>query len=448
MEPAQFYKFLQDPNLKELIEILKITDDIFDITELRENQRSDMLAWCLNPNEGHGQGDLILKDFLLNAYDEQSKQDKKSDNYKFLSNWTPGKTMATGFSSAFVTREFYLEANDRSSRFDIFIVDVSNKIFIIIENKAGARLKEQQLEKYTEDFYQKINNNLTFKNYKKLFVVIDNTEKIDPENFPNMGRQWIFMDYDWLKPAANRARTQVARGNNSAQLLMAYCQLETGWESDIENKISELALKIINDHQIVVDYIKNIKRKSITDLNLDDVSGINGEIHLFAMQYTGLCKILLNTQAIDVVKNYIEDYLRNNPGKIIYRSFRTKIHCTIGNIIYPDEQGIDPKNTSEWPLLIRIEKISESNGFGNKLSFNSYLIIKRQLFLNDAFGQHLTQKLSEIDKYKELSKFQEVTTRKILLDKNLPADKVSKAIISHMEEIGGIVNESTNQYAR
>lgn len=447
MESIQFYKFLQDPDLKNLIEILKVTDDIFDITDLIENQRSDMLAWCLNPNEGHGQGDLILKDFLSAAYNEKSKQNKKSDNYKFLSTWTPGKTTTTGLSSAFVKREFHVKTEKELSRLDLFIIDTSNEIFIVIENKAGAELKEDQLKKYTESFLEKINNNPIFKKYKKLFVTIDNTEKINPDDFPVMREHWVFMNYDWLKPAANRARTQFERGNHSAQLLMAYCQLETGWESDVEHRISELALRIIENHPSAIELIKNIKGKNIIDFNASDLTGINGEINLFAMQYASVCKILLKTQGIDIIKRQIEKYEKANPNKIIHKTFRTKLYCTINNTSLSEDPYFDKDNLDEWPIFILVSKNSTNSiGIDKKLDFNIYLIIKRELFHPEAFFDNLVQNLSSSKVYEKLTKHQSAKNRKISLGKNISAEKIESILITNIEEIRNIVIKSKGQH--
>ncbi len=70
MESDDLYSFLSDPELIELIEQAKVSDDILDVITLNENQHSDMLAWCLTPGEGHGQGDSVIKDFLEAAYRE------------------------------------------------------------------------------------------------------------------------------------------------------------------------------------------------------------------------------------------------------------------------------------------------------------------------------------------------------------------------------------------
>ena len=61
MTPNDLYAFLSDKRLVDLIERVKISDDFLDVVSLTETQHSDMLAWCLHPNEGHGQGDAVIR---------------------------------------------------------------------------------------------------------------------------------------------------------------------------------------------------------------------------------------------------------------------------------------------------------------------------------------------------------------------------------------------------
>ncbi|MDR6861304.1 PD-(D/E)XK nuclease family protein [Variovorax guangxiensis] len=82
MESEDLHSFLADPELVELIEQAKVSDDILDAITLTENQHSDMLAWCLTPDEGHGQGHSVIKDFLEAAY--RASDSAIWDNKKFF----------------------------------------------------------------------------------------------------------------------------------------------------------------------------------------------------------------------------------------------------------------------------------------------------------------------------------------------------------------------------
>src|SRR4051812_49341259 len=100
----QVQEFMADPELTQLAEHMKVTGDLLDIVNLSEVQHSDMLAWCLNPAEGHGQGDAVLKDFLIAAWN--ASEPCKYNTRQFFSKWTPSKIRTTSFGSAWVSREF------------------------------------------------------------------------------------------------------------------------------------------------------------------------------------------------------------------------------------------------------------------------------------------------------------------------------------------------------
>ena len=170
MEADDLYSFLADPELTELVEQAKVTDDILDVINLSENQHSDMLAWCLTPGEGHGQGDSVIKDFLEAAY--RASDNTIHDNKKFFQKWTPGRIRVSSFGSAFVTREFSVKIKDadrdekRPGRIDLFIVDPQNQLLIAIENKVGAKLTESQLEDYRKAVNSEIGGRPVFKDYQ------------------------------------------------------------------------------------------------------------------------------------------------------------------------------------------------------------------------------------------------------------------------------------------
>ncbi|WP_163006640.1 PD-(D/E)XK nuclease family protein, partial [Pseudomonas viridiflava] len=60
-------RLLLDDKLTKLCDTLRTGEDILDMISLTENQHSDVLAWLFDPREGHGQGDQIVRDFLLGA---------------------------------------------------------------------------------------------------------------------------------------------------------------------------------------------------------------------------------------------------------------------------------------------------------------------------------------------------------------------------------------------
>lgn len=300
----KLYDFLADPKLVALIERVKISDDFLDVINLTENQHSAMLAWCLSPNEGHAQGDAVLKDFLMAAY-LAGKATNKFANRIFFETWTPARIRTASFGSAFVTREFGLQIDDDNGRrrLDLFIVDRDNEIVVTIENKAGARLSETQLSEYYDQVAEKIARRPVFRNYLFLHVVVDRElGNYNEEKLQELGNKWALLDYTWLQPAAERARLHLERNNEAAQMLMAYCQKQTAWESPNERKVSELAGELVTQHEEVVEEILQVRRVKLTDWTPGGFGGDSGELMVFVKQNAKLCDQLVMARGIGAVR--------------------------------------------------------------------------------------------------------------------------------------------------
>lgn len=322
MESEDFYSFLADPELIELIEQAKISDDILDVIKLTENQHSDMLAWCLTPGEGHGQGDSVIKDFLEAAHRESSTA--IYDNKKFFRKWTPGRIRLSSFGSAFVTREFAVkvtipgQGEKRPGRLDLFLVDPQNRLLIAIENKAGATLTEAQLDRYQKAVNDEIGSRPIFKDYEFAYIVLDRELGwYTDEQFDALGKRWVFLDYSWLEASARRARLQVARNNEAAQLLVAYCQKQTDWESPSEARLSELAGEIAGKHPKVITALRELRGHGVPKWTPKSLEGLDGELTLFRTQHLRLCKLLISSVGIASLQRKIRKELALDPNCIV-----------------------------------------------------------------------------------------------------------------------------------
>ena len=270
MNSEDFFDFLRDDALVELIELSKTTDDLFDVVKLGENQHSQMLAWLLSPNEGHLQGDAIIKDFLVAAY--HASNNCTHENKKFFAKWTPGRIMTAGFGSIFVGTEFVIS----SGRLDILLVDNSNKILVVVENKFGSKLGEKQLEKYIDSVKDTLPLNGFFKGFDLAFVYLDiNLDEMDDEKRVGLSRRWSHLSYAWLKASAKRAEFQLSGNRNAAQLLISYVQKQTSWMGPSLEKTNELSADLALRHPRVVALFGQIisKKKGMWDGRF-----LNGEV--------------------------------------------------------------------------------------------------------------------------------------------------------------------------
>jgi hypothetical protein len=423
--------FISDTHLLDLIERVKISDDVLDVFNLTETQHSSMLAWCLNPNEGHGQGDAVMKDFLVAAYLAGAETNRFA-NKEFFKRWTPGRIRTASFGAAFIACEFSLqtdEANKRK-RLDLFIIDPTNKIVITIENKYGADLTEEQLSAYYEKVNQQIARRAVFSDYHFLYVVVDRELALyDDDELKKLGNKWALLDYTWLQSAAKRARLQVERNNQAAQLLMAYCQHQTGWQSPNDKQISELGAELATQHETVINHIQQSWSLKPTDWTPAMFQGAAGELLTFIQQNRQLCGHLVQARGIGAVRVGLRKLLPE--GENEYEFGRTWL-CFATHDMLSLRQSAD----GAWPLYLNIYRDKSASEEGSK--FTLRLIWCPQQFDDPTWD---AEKLRELvaKRFPELAQFVSHSVRRVTIDRNLGGKAVVRLAYDTASEIGKLI---------
>lgn len=428
MTPQDLYSFLSDPRLLDLVERVKISDDFLDVVSLSETQHSDMLAWCLHPNEGHGQGDAVVKDFLIAAYNAGAATNKFS-NKTFFDKWTPGRIRTASFGSSFIAREFSLNTGEagKKNRLDLFIIDPSNRIVVTIENKAGASLTEGQLSTYYATVIDQVKNRPIFKEYDFVYAVVDrDLAEYAEEHLKSLGNKWALLDYSWLEASANRARRHMERNNEAAQLLMAYCQKQTGWQSPNEKHVSELSAELASQHEAVVDAIRQIRKVQPTEWTPTSFSGELGELLLFFHQNRQLCDHLVQARGIGSVLVGLRKALPTLSHDEIEHGRTWLRFSTVGM------QSLMRVADGYWPIFINVFRETKSDDENSK--FTVRLIWVADEFREDgcdveALRQHMA--LS----FHGLEKFGSSAVRRLVINSKLNATAAVKRAAEIAEEI-------------
>jgi hypothetical protein len=412
--------FFSDPDLVELLEQVKCSDDIFDVIDLNETQHSNMLAWCLNPNEGHGQGDAVIKDFLIAAYNQS--ESSRFDNKQFFSIWTPGTIRTTNFGSAFVAREFSIMRDDiKKGRLDLFIIDPLNKILIVVENKCRARLNATQLSDYHGAVKQQIARRGIFKEYEAAFIVLDEgLESYEDDYIKSLGNKWIFLDYSWLKNSGKRARLQVEKGNQAAQLLVAYCQKQAAWNTESEKRLSELAASLSMSHESVVKALREIVNKDVIELTPTDLRGPLGELLLFSKQHRELCQQLIRSQGIASIQLGIKRSLPHLSSDQI-ETGRSRLSF----VTPPIESLMKLEKNGYWPMYVNVFR---ETGDGDGTPKFTVRLVWRQNELNEAIKpEELRARFQE--RFPDLKKFGDSDFRRVVVARRLdPNTAITKSV--------------------
>ena len=311
-------QLMSDNRLVELCELQRVTDEILDVISLVENQHSDVLAWILDPKEGHGQGDEILRDLLVAASMAAALEDcplhGNGATAKFFKAWPPSRLRTVSFGSAFTARELGLKA---AERVDLFVIDATNKFVLVIENKAGAVHNEQQLKLYRDNFIELRKGNRRLQKYEFALIALDRDYTADTADSLPAANQWLHLGYDWLKVSATRAMMHVARGNASARLVASYCQQQTDWTDKTEARCLELAAEL---HQAYPAEISALLGSSGVRAEREWLT--NGKAQesqlLFLLQNKSTVLWLKETQGMATLKAAIRSKLPQFPSERVW----------------------------------------------------------------------------------------------------------------------------------
>ncbi|MFM0009168.1 PDDEXK-like family protein [Paraburkholderia sediminicola] len=347
-----FQEFVADPRLRRATELLKRSNDIFKVIQLSENQHSEILKWLFDPREGHGQGDAILKDFLTAAYGNSF--DNVGNNRDFFAAWTPSRIARTGFHSMIATREYVLPS---AKRLDLMMVDPVNKMLVVIENKHGSKLGSDQLESYYREF-SILRNRPAFAEYLSAYIVLDRNfggAKDEESNRIVPRNRWAFLDYQWLEAGAERAELQLKRGNQSAALVIAYCQNQTDYELPELKDLDDLLADVAQDYREVVEALEEASCRDIATLTPGTINGDIGEFWIFANHYPDVVARL----AANARLSYIDKHLRAAlPGRDLNTDFGD-------NRFWIDDTKWDVFKSENWkrqPLAVHGWEMKNGDG--------------------------------------------------------------------------------------
>ncbi len=222
--------FFADSNVQRLL-TSTATWQPLQICYPREVSMSRMLAWLIDPSQGHGLGDMALQSLLIRAWTNSEESDISKTVQHFLA---PSNVMTEGFSSVVVTTEVDL---DKCS-LDVLAVDASQRRFIAIENKFGARESEKQLRKYRRGLEK------LFPGFLGIYIFLDSNESqpSDPS--------WISVGYDWLAEFLRDAERRTATAEHVQQTLLQFRSVIEDFAEDATSSslIGELITDVAGDH--------------------------------------------------------------------------------------------------------------------------------------------------------------------------------------------------------
>jgi len=343
---------MADARLVELCELQRTGDEVLDVIDLSENQHSDVLAWMLDSKEGHGQGDEILRDLLVSASTLAATSvgglDRRGTTAKFFAAWPPSRIRTSGFGATFIARELGM---NKSQRVDLFVIDAHNKFVLLIENKAGAMHREDQLDRYRDSFKSAVVDNPRLRDFDQVFIALDREFDEEDAGLRPASSSWLHLGYGWLKTSAMRALMHVARGNAAARLVVSYCNRQTDWEDPNTAKCVNLAADLHQAHPLAAKQLVGfsqgrVEREWLTNPKQPE------SYSLFVLQNKGAVALLKETQGMAAIKAAIASRLPSLPVENIEHKKAWLDMCPTGWERFAGDDW--------WPVFLNIRYAAES----------------------------------------------------------------------------------------
>ncbi|WP_172672205.1 PD-(D/E)XK nuclease family protein [Variovorax paradoxus] len=180
----------------EVHELLALTArrQALSICTPREINVSRLLAWLLDPSEGHGLGDRALRSLLVFAGKTGQVEHLSRSDREFL---LPHNVHQLALSGLVVNTELQVNAKTKTGArasasrgargsLDVAIIDPTTKLCVAVENKFGAPQSREQLKKYRQRLEK------LFPSFRRIYIFLDKFEAQpdDPE--------WLAVGYSWL----------------------------------------------------------------------------------------------------------------------------------------------------------------------------------------------------------------------------------------------------------
>lgn len=202
----------------------KLEISTFELMEhdFRENTHSNILEYIFDHNMIGNVGADILSEFIMGIDGLENRNELsqiiKKKNYQ-------------------ITREKSVSVKGKSGRIDIFVIDDTNKMVIIIENKIYAGVHDIDESDTQLDLYRKYTYE-NYKNYKKAFILLHfrDTEK---DFYPFAQVDYSFL-YDIIK-----------KNDSKDNVLKEYENLLFSITRDIDKKEINRQIRRVKNNEII-----------------------------------------------------------------------------------------------------------------------------------------------------------------------------------------------------
>ena len=228
----------------------------------KEVNVSRLLAWLMDPGEGHGLGDQPLRSLLARAGQAVRALALPANERRFLS---PASVYTQSFSSVVVSTEVDVGLKTRKL-LDVLILDPASELYVAIENKFGAKEGADQTKDYRNGLSK------LFPKYRGIHVYLDSNEA-EPKD-----GAWLAVGYDWL---AELLKSSEQRDSTAQHVREALAQFRSIIEDEDEDSAARSPLgtvisHVAGKHRDVLAFMKELVKPNARSQRARELAAIVG----------------------------------------------------------------------------------------------------------------------------------------------------------------------------
>lgn len=229
----QVDRFLADINVQSVRDLSRESRPL-KICYPQEVPVSRFLIWLLDPTQGHGLQDSVIRAAFMAAWEVSGNYEVHLEVRNFL---RPAAIEANSYDDCLVEREVHMDGD----RLDVLVLDPKKKWLLAIEHKFGAKEGANQLKRYKKWLARE------FKGWTQVLVFLDYDEKS-----PSV-EGWIGLNYEWLIRELKTAEKSPWIAEGCKSVLRDFREA-VDWEArEFVHIAEDLLHKMVVDHRAIFE---------------------------------------------------------------------------------------------------------------------------------------------------------------------------------------------------
>ncbi len=365
--------FIADPRYPQAVMYNQLRQ-IFDVIDPGETALSKVIAWLLNPREGHGLGDYFIKALLRDAV-------VNSGECRPLCLMDVEQLALNNLN---VKIEHSTSVKDKKRRIDILATDLTSKLIIVIEHKYGTKEQSDQLSAYSRWVESPLEGNTDFRLVR---ILMDGYEGLARENLQSAEREkWAIVSHQWLIDALEKIIDSESLQESSRWILKdLYIHLSGSYERDASFKPAcSFITSMASDHSELIEGLASIELddkdgEPINPYGWDDTDFIQWQqwlrpkqrdqvlqLHQFLIKNESLLASLTQYHRLQWIK---ESFDQSHPNQYEFAMYPGS--TTYLDIFCLEWRMFENAEREKWPFYLQV--IDERRDGKNAKSLRLYL---------------------------------------------------------------------------